>query len=274
MNHKKKKIWQGMGSYLTAVLIGVIVIIPFLWMLSTSFKSKGALMQIPVQWIPKEPSLDAYRTVFSRFPLLRAIGNSFLITGSYTVVTILSASMAAFAITKIKFPWAEGIFKFYLASMMIPTQVTLIPLFVIMNRMGLINTYPSVILPSLFRAFAVFMLVQQMRSIPNDFMEAARIDGAGELRIFLTMGLPLGKSGLLSAMVLGFLEYWNLMEQPLAFLEEKALWPLSLYLPEISWLQAGFALCASFVTLIPAAFVFVLGQDYLEQGIVYSGLKE
>ena len=80
MNHKKKKIWQGMGSYLTAVLIGVIVIIPFLWMLSTSFKSKGALMQIPVQWIPKEPSLDAYRTVFSRFPLLRAIDNSFLIT--------------------------------------------------------------------------------------------------------------------------------------------------------------------------------------------------
>lgn len=92
--------------------------------------------------------------------------------------------------------------------------------------------------------------------------------------IFVKIGLPLGKSGLLSAIVLGFLEYWNLMEQPLAFLEDKALWPLSLYLPEISWMQAGFALCASFITLIPAAFVFVLGQDYLEQGIIYSGLKE
>lgn len=101
-----------MGSYLTAVLIGVIVIIPFLWMLSTSFKSKGALMQIPVQWIPKEPSLDAYRTVFSRFPSLRAIGNSFLITGSYTVVTILSASMAHLQSPRLSFPGRRGYLSF------------------------------------------------------------------------------------------------------------------------------------------------------------------
>ena len=107
-----------------------------------------------------------------------------------------------------------------------------------------------------------------------EIREAARIDGAGEITIFLKLGLPLGKSGLLSAMVLGFLEYWNMMEQPMAFLEDKALWPLSLYLPEITWGQAGFAFCASVVTLIPAVFVFVLGQDYLEQGIIYSGLKE
>ena len=154
MNHKSKKITgREIGSYLTASLIGVVVMVPFLWMLSTSLKSKGALMQIPIQWIPEEPTLDSYKTVFSRFPLLQAIGNSFLITCSYTVVTILSASMAAFAITKIRFPYAEGIFKLYLASMMIPTQVTLIPLFVVMNRLGLINTYPSVILPGAVSGF-------------------------------------------------------------------------------------------------------------------------
>ena len=95
-------------SYLTAILVGVVVIIPFLWMLSTSLKNKGALMQIPIEWIPEEPSLDAYRTVFSRFPLFRAICNSFFITVSYTVVTILSSSMAAFAITKLRFPGADG----------------------------------------------------------------------------------------------------------------------------------------------------------------------
>ena len=161
------------GFYIVACLIAVIVLIPFLWMLSTSLKNKGALMQLPVEWIPKDPTLDSYAKVFSRFPFLRAIFNSLFITVSYTVITILSSSMAAFAFTKIKFPYADTVFKLYLASMMIPTQVTMIPLFVVMNRLGLINTYPSVILPSLFRAFAVFMLVQQMRGIPDDYMEAA-----------------------------------------------------------------------------------------------------
>ena len=207
MNHNKfgeklKIIW----NYVLACLIAVIVMIPFFWMLSTSFKSKGALMQIPVEWIPKEPTLDGYKMVFSRFPFLRAILNSFLITCSYTVVTILSASMAAFAFTKIQFPYANVVFKLYLASMMIPTQVTMIPLFVIMNNLGLINTYPSVILPSLFRAFAVFMLVQQMRGIPNDYMEAAQLDGAGLFRIYRTVILPLTKSAIATLTITTFME--------------------------------------------------------------------
>ena len=274
MNHKKKKIWQGMGSYLTAVLIGVIVIIPFLWMLSTSFKSKGALMQIPVQWIPKEPSLDAYRTVFSRFPLLRAIGNSFLITGSYTVVTILSASMAAFAITKIKFPWAEGIFKFYLASMMIPTQVTLIPLFVIMNRMGLINTYP--ILPSLFRAFAVFMLVQQMRSIPNDFMEAARIDGAGIFRIYAKVIMPLTRSAIATLTVTTFMESWNDYLWPLLMLSDKNKMTLTLALNSLNGqygTEYNLLMAGSLISMIPIIIIYACAQKYFKAGLMSGGVK-
>ncbi len=276
MNHKKKKIWQGMGSYLTAVLIGVIVIIPFLWMLSTSFKSKGALMQIPVQWIPKEPSLDAYRTVFSRFPLLRAIGNSFLITGSYTVVTILSASMAAFAITKIKFPWAEGIFKFYLASMMIPSQVTLIPLFVIMNRMGLINTYPSVILPSLFRAFAVFMLVQQMRSIPNDFMEAARIDGAGIFRIYAKVIMPLTRSAIATLTVTTFMESWNDYLWPLLMLSDKNKMTLTLALNSLNGqygTEYNLLMAGSLISMIPIIIIYACAQKYFKAGLMSGGVK-
>lgn len=277
MNHKeKKKIWQGIGTYLTAVLIGVIVIIPFLWMLSTSFKSKGALMQIPVQWIPKEPSLDAYRTVFSRFPLLRAIGNSFLITGSYTVVTILSASMAAFAITKIKFPCAEGIFKFYLASMMIPTQVTLIPLFVIMNKLGLINTYPSVILPSLFRAFAVFMLVQQMRSIPNDFMEAARIDGAGIFRIYAKVIMPLTGSAIATLTVTTFMESWNDYLWPLLMLSDKNKMTLTLALNSLNGqygTEYNLLMAGSLISMIPIIIIYACAQKYFKTGLMSGGVK-
>ena len=112
MNHDLKKIIR---FYFVASLLAFVVVIPFLWMISTSLKNKGALMQLPIQWIPEDPSLDSYQTVFSRFPLLRAIFNSFFITVSYTLITIVSSSMAAFAFTKIKFPHADGVLKLYLA---------------------------------------------------------------------------------------------------------------------------------------------------------------
>lgn len=157
------------GYYVVSILIAVVAMIPFLWMISTSLKSRGALMSIPIEWIPAEPSLDAYGEVFSRFPFLKTIGNSLFISVSYTVITLISASMAAFAFAKIRFRCANLLLKLYLATMMIPTQVTMIPLFVIMNRLGLIDSYASVILPSIFRPFAVFMLVQQMRTVPVDY---------------------------------------------------------------------------------------------------------
>ena len=136
------------GYYVVSILIAVVAMIPFLWMISTSLKSRGALMSIPIEWIPAEPSLDAYGEVFSRFPFLKTIGNSLFISVSYTVITLISASMAAFAFAKIRFRCANLLLKLYLATMMIPTQVTMIPLFVIMNRLGLIDSYASVILPS------------------------------------------------------------------------------------------------------------------------------
>ena len=115
------------GYYVVSILIAVVAMIPFLWMISTSLKSRGALMSIPIEWIPAEPSLDAYGEVFSRFPFLKTIGNSLFISVSYTVITLISASMAAFAFAKIRFRCANLLLKLYLATMMIPTQVTMIP---------------------------------------------------------------------------------------------------------------------------------------------------
>lgn len=172
------------GYYVVSILIAVVAMIPFLWMISTSLKSRGALMSIPIEWIPAEPSLDAYGEVFSRFPFLKTIGNSLFISVSYTIITLISASMAAFAFAKIKFRCANLLLKLYLATMMIPTQVTMIPLFVIMNKLGLIDSYASVILPSIFRPFAVFMLVQQMRTVPADYLDAARVDGANIFQVY------------------------------------------------------------------------------------------
>ncbi|MDE6975532.1 MAG: carbohydrate ABC transporter permease, partial [Lachnospiraceae bacterium] len=177
-----------------------------------------------------------------------------------------------FAVYKVR--GSKALFALYVVLMLLPFQVTMLSGYLVLNRLELLNTHGAVILPAVFSTFPVFLSYGGFRVIPVQLFEAARIDGAGELTIFRRIGLPLGKSGLLSAMVLGFLEYWNMMEQPMAFLDDKALWPLSLYLPEITWVQAGSAFCTSIITLIPAVFVFVLGQDYLEQGIIYSGLKE
>lgn len=277
MNRKKveKKI-RIVGFYIVAGLIAVIVLIPFLWMLSTSLKNKGALMQLPVEWIPKDPTLDSYAKVFSRFPFLRAIFNSLFITVSYTVITILSSSMAAFAFTKIKFPYADAVFKLYLASMMIPTQVTMIPLFVVMNRLGLINTYPSVILPSLFRAFAVFMLVQQMRGIPDDYMEAAELDGASLFRIYRTVILPLSKSSIATLTVTTFMESWNDYLWPLLMLNDKNKMTLTLALNSLNGqygTEYNLLMAGSLISMIPIIIVYICAQKYFKEGLMAGGVK-
>ena len=135
----RKRIAGGAGYYIVAVLLAVVALVPFAWMISTSLKSRGALMSIPIEWIPAEPTLDAYGEVFSRFPFLKTIGNSLFITCSFTLLTIISASMAAFAFAKIRFRGSQAVLALYLATMMIPTQVTMLPLFLPMNKLGLID---------------------------------------------------------------------------------------------------------------------------------------
>lgn len=273
MNHK---FWRSLRFYLVSCAIAVIVMLPFLWMVSTSFKSRGALMEIPIQWIPKEPTLDAYRRVFSRFPFLKAIFNSLFITVCYTALTILSASMAAFAITKIRFPGADALLKLYLASMMIPTQVTLIPLFVIMNRLQLINTYPSVILPSLFRAFGIFMLVQQMRSIPDDFLEAARIDGAGMFHIYRRVLLPLCASSIATLTITTFMESWNDYLWPLLMLTDRSRMTLTLALNNLNGqygTEYNVLMAGSLLSMLPIILVYTLAQKHFRGGMMAGGVK-
>ena len=270
MSHKNKNAVRIILFYLLTFGIALIVVIPFFWMVSTSLKSKGAIMQIPIEWIPQNPTLNSYKTVFTRFPLVQAIINSFGITIAYTVITILSASMAAFAITKIKFPYADIIFKLFLASMMVPTQVTLIPLFVIMNKLGLINTYPSVILPSLFRAFAVFLLVQQMRGIPNDFMEAAKIDGAGMFRIYAIIIMPLTKSAIATLTITTFMEW------PLLMLSDKTKMTLTLALNSLNGqygTEYNLLMAGSLISMLPIMCIYAFAQKYFKAGLMSGGVK-
>ena len=271
-----RKRMAGAAYYAAAVLLAVIALVPFAWMVSTSFKSRGALMSIPIEWIPAEPTLDAYATVFERFPFLRTIGNSLFIAVCYTLLTLASASMAAFAFTKIRFKGSGVLLGVYLATMMIPTQVTMIPLFVVMNQIGLINHYSSVILPAIFRPFAVFMLVQQMRTIPPGYMDAARIDGASTFRIYRQVMLPLCAPALATLAITNFMDSWNDYLWPLLMLTDKAKMTLPIALSTLNGqydTEYNVLMAGSLISMIPIILIYIFAQKYFKNGLMAGGVK-
>ncbi len=224
---------------------------------------------------PRYPTLRNYlELLFDRPDFYVVFFNSMKIVLLTLAGQFLAGVPAAWAFARFRFPGKNLLFTFYIILMMLPFQVTMLSNYLVLNHMRLIDTSWSIILPGIFSTFPVFLIYRAFSGIPKGLLEAAEIDGAGEWQLFIKIGLPLGSTGILSAFVLGFLEYFSLIEQPLAFLKNKSLWPLSLYLPEIGLAESGYAFAASVVALIPAIFVFLLGQDYLEKGIVASAMKE
>lgn len=281
-----KNIKRGITIFLIMIPT-LLVCLPIILLVTGSVMSNGELRQhlspvfsdvmeyISWKLIPDYPTFGNYgRLLFATPQFFILFWNSIKMVGCILAGQLLVGVPAAWAFAVYKVKGSRVLFVLYVVLMLLPFQVTMLSSYLVLSKLGMLNTQSAVILPAVFSTFPVFLTYGGFRSIPVQLFEAARIDGAGEMRIFLKIGLPLGKSGLLSAMVLGFLEYWNMMEQPMAFLEDKSLWPLSLYLPEITWAQAGYAFTTSIITLIPAVFVFIWGQDYLEQGIIFSGLKE
>lgn len=267
--------------------LALLISIPVVMTVAASLKSSWELTEnlLPVltessktvNWnpLPLYPTLHHYvKLLFQTPQFFTVFWNSVKIVTIILIGQSVVAIPAAWAFAKFDFKGKQCLFTLYIILMLMPFQVTMLPSYLVMNRMQLMNTQAAVILPAIFSTFPVFVIYRGFTAIPKEMIEAAQIDGAGEYAVFMKIGLPLGMPGILSALVLGFLEYWNLIEQPLAFIRDKSLWPLSLYLPEVGTKQAGVILAASVMALLPAAFVFVIGQDYLEQGIAASGIKE
>ncbi len=278
------------GSIL--LLPGILVALPVVLLITGSVMDQYELAELLKPIFQEKGAGEAFQFISWRlvpdFPSFSNYGKLLFLSPQFFVLFWNSVKMvmlilagqlfigvpAAWSFAVYQNRLGKLLFTLYVVLMLLPFQVTMLSSYLVLNSFSLLNTQTAVILPVVFSTFPVFLCYGGFRGIPMQLFEAARVDGATEMFLFFKIGLPLGKSGILSALVLGFLEYWNMMEQPMAFLDDKSLWPLSLYLPEITWERAGFAFCASIITLIPAAFVFVLGQDYLEQGIIYSGLKE
>jgi multiple sugar transport system permease protein len=162
----------------------------------------------------------------------------------------------------------------YIALMMMPFQVLLAPTFLVLDRLGLVDTAWAIILPGVFSTFAVFLLRQFFRGIPTSLVESGRIDGAGELTIFARVALPLGLPGIAALFILSFLDHWNMIEQPMTFLRTQTRWPLSLYLTRIGENNVDVAMAASILTMLPTLLLFFYCESYLVQGIQMSGIKE
>ncbi len=271
-----RKCLQSIAFHILAALISVIALVPFLWMISTSLKSSGALLAVPIQWIPEEPTLQAYVRLFSLTGILRSIVNSFIVTAGAVVFTLASSSLAAFALSKIEFRGREGVFMLFIASMMLPSQVLFIPLYLIMNNLGLVNNLIAIILPYLFQAFAVFMLRQQMMSIPDTYLDAAAIDGAGLLRSFITVFLPMCRTALVTLAIIISMNAWNDYLMPLVILTSSENYTLPIILNSLSGqFKTGYDLlmAGSLVSIVPLLVVYIVFQRYFASGLQVGGIK-
>lgn len=283
---KKRKIFfTGVTALLAAIVCAPVALVA-LGSIKSGNELAGSLRPVlsdalsgsgeGIRWklLALYPTLHHYAKLLIWTPdFFTVFWNSVKIVALILAGQLVVAVPAAWAFAAFGWKGKHLLFTLYVILMLLPFQVTMLPSYLALGRMHLLDTHASVILPAVFSTFPVFLIYRGFTAIPKELLDAARVEGAGEFAVFRWIGIPLGSPGILSAVVLGFLDYWNMMEQPLAFLKDRTLWPLSLYLPEIGTTQAGIALAASVVTLIPAALVFALGQDRLEQGIVASGMK-
>lgn len=225
--------------------------------------------------IPLYPTLrNAVRLFLDSPEFFRMFWNTMAITAGTLAGQLLFGLPSAWGLARYPVFGKKVFYMLCIVLMMLPFQVTMLSEYLVLKRLALLDSLWSIIAPGAFSTFSVFLMYRFFCGIPEEIFESARIDGAGEFQIFLRIGIPLGASGVLSALVLQFLECFGMIEQPLVFLQTKSLWPLALYLPEIDAKQMGFALCASFVSLLPPLLVFGMGQQYLEQGITAGAVKE
>lgn len=276
---KSNKIRDRLSSirfYILASIIGLLIIIPLYWMIITALKTQTAIFTYPIEWFPSEVTAENFLELFYKFPFARVLLNSSVVSISYTVISLITCSMAAFAFAKIKFRGSEVILKIFLATLMIPFQSILIPLYMLFNGAGLSNSYISVILPSLFRVFGIFMLVQNMKTIPDDYIDAARLDGASYFSILRKVIIPLCGPVLAGYAVITFMDAWNDYLWPLVMLTKSEMMTVPVALSMLNGQYErnfGVQMAGSLISIIPVVFVYLFAQRKLKSGLSLGGLK-
>ena len=273
---KRKTLLSNLGFYVFAGGIGLLIVVPLYWMIVTAFKTQTAIFTYPIEWFPKEITLQNFVDLFARFPFGKVLVNSAIVSVSYSIISIVTCSMAAFAFAKIPFRGSEALLKVYLATLMIPFQSTLIPLFMLFNSAGLSNTYGSVIIPSLFRVFGIFLLVQHMRTIPDDYIDAARIDGASYFTILWKVILPLSLPIIAGYAVITFMDAWNDYLWPLVMLTKPEMMTVPVALGMVNGQferNFGVQMAGSLISIVPVVLIYLAAQSKMKDGLTLGGIK-
>ncbi len=263
----------------TAVTLGfVAVITPFVWMILGSFKGQGELLRVPPTWWPETPTLDNYRTLFGKESFPRYFLNSTVVAVVITAANVTFCSMVGYALAKLSFRGKKLVFALVMGTLMVPGMVTFVPLFVLVANLGLVDTYPGLILPFLVTPFGVFLMRQFIIELPDDLLDAGRIDGAGELRIFRQIILPLCGPGLATLGILTFLGSWNSFLWPLVVAQTQDHYTLPVALALFSKNQQvipnyGLLLAGATVVVVPVLVVFLIFQRRFIEGIASTGIK-
>lgn len=270
---------QTAGRALTYVFLAVLaaaILLPFVWMAISSVKTDRDVFTVPIEWIPRSYHWSNFTDIWTQIPLATYLENSLLLSVVITFLQVLTGSFAAYGFAKMRFPGRDALFVGYIATIAVPWQAYMIPQYIMMDKMGLVNTRWSLILIQAFGAFGVFLMRQFYLTIPDEISEAARLDGLSEYGIWARIMLPLSKPALASLALLTFVNTWNDYMGPFIYLTDNNLWTVQIGLRSfIGQYDAQYAMimAGSVISVVPILAVFLLGQRYFVRGIATTGMK-
>jgi multiple sugar transport system permease protein len=272
-----KKIYLRMILHGSLLLASLLTTFPFLWMVSASFMPSGEASTFPPKFIPREITFAQYRLLFDRLNVGRYFLNSLILAIAVSVVSLFVNSLAGYVFAKFHFRGKRPLLVFLLASMIIPSQVTMLPVFLLLKQVGLLNSYWGIILPGMASIFGIFLISQYLKSLPDSLIEAARVDGASDFQIYWQVVLPLAKPVLVTLALFTFMGTWNDFMWPLIVMTKESMFTLPVALANLSgeYVQdTELMMAGSVITIIPVLVVFLVLQKYYIQGILLGGIKE
>lgn len=266
-------------AFLT-LICAVVLLVPFLWTALTALKPTPEVVKVPPTFLPENPTFENFSYSWRAAPFLLFYMNSLIVTVIITASVVLFSSMAGFALAKYQFRGKELVFFYFLGTMVIPFEIIMLPLFFFMNKFGLVDTYLGLILPSLITAFGIFMMRQFISTVPNDLLDAARIDGCKEFWIFYRIVIPLVKAAVATLVIFTFLANWDDFLWPLIIIESMKMQTIPLGLAMFASrfeMQAALTwnvqMAATLISIVPVLIVFVIMQRHIIEGISFTGLK-
>jgi multiple sugar transport system permease protein len=270
--------WARPALLYAALLVGLVLLLgPFLWMVLGSLKTQQELLRVPPTWLPDEPTISNFGSLFDRLAFGRYFWNSTVVAVAITVSNLLFCSMLGYALAKLRFFGQRPLFLTVMATLMVPSTVVLVPLFVLMTNLGLVNTHLGLILPTAAGPFGVFLMRQFMLGIPDELLEAARVDGASEWRLYWQIALPLAGPALATLAILTFMQAWNAFLWPLVNSTQDEMYTLPVALAVFArgehQSNYGLLMAGSVVIVTPVLIVFLALQRYFTQGIALTGTK-